>query len=258
MDALLEFAVNCALESGRIQRSYYAKGFEIRHKGEIDLVTQVDIECQARIVELIEGSFPDDEIIAEEKTNYFDGKKNRWIVDPLDGTTNFAHAYPFFCTSIAYEEAGEITAGVVYNPIFRELFFAGKGKGAYLNGDRIAVSSTSNLKQSLVSTGFPYDIATNPKNNINHFVDFLFAAQAVRRDGSAALNLSYVACGRFDGFWELKLNPWDVAAGSLIVREAGGIITDFEGGAYSIYSNQILASNGLVHEGMCGVLGGKS
>ena len=258
MDDLLEFAIACAHESGRIQRRHYGTNFEIRHKGEINLVTEVDLECQNRIIELIKGSFPNDEIIAEEKTNYYGGTTNRWIVDPLDGTTNYAHGYPFFCTSIAYEEAGVITLGVIYNPIYRELFFARKGGGAYLNGKPIQVSSISDLKKSLVSTGFPYDIATNPNNNINHFVRFLFESQAVRRDGSAALNLSYLACGRFDGFWELKLNPWDTAAGTLMVREAGGIITNFSGEEYSIYSDEIVASNGLIHQKMCDVLGGNS
>lgn len=258
MDELLEFAIRCAHESGRIQRKYFGKTIEIRHKGEINLVTEVDFECQNRIIELIKASFPDDEIIAEEKTNYYGGATNRWIVDPLDGTTNYAHGYPFFCTSIGYEVAGEITLGVVYNPIFKELFFARKGGGAYLNGDPIRVSAVSDLKKSLVSTGFPYDIATNPNNNINHFINFLFRSQAVRRDGSAALNLSYLASGRFDGFWELKLNPWDTAAGVLMVREAGGAITSFNGGEYSIYSDEIVASNGLIHQKMCDVLGGGS
>jgi len=256
MDSLLEFAIHCAYESGRIQRSYYGRTIEIRHKGEINLVTEVDLLCQNRIIELIKNSFPYDEIIAEEKTNYYGGTTNRWIVDPLDGTTNYAHSYPFFCTSIAYEVGGEVILGVVYNPIFRELFFARKGGGAYLNGEPIQVSAVSDLKKSLLSTGFPYDIAVNPNNNINHFVRFLYESQAVRRDGSAALNLSYLASGRFDGFWELKLNPWDTAAGVLMVREAGGVVTSFSGGEYSIYSDEILASNGLIHQKMSDVLGG--
>jgi myo-inositol-1(or 4)-monophosphatase len=258
MNNLVDFAVSCALESGRIQKEYYEKGFEIRHKGEINLVTEVDIACQAKIIELIKERFPEDEIIAEEKDNSYTGRENRWIVDPLDGTTNYAHGYPFFCTSIAYEEKGEVTLGVVYNPIFDELFVAGKGEGAYLNGRQIRVSPIGDLKKALLSTGFPYDLATNPHNNIDHFVHFLYAAQAVRRDGSAALNLSYVACGRFDGFWELKLNPWDVAAGLLIVREAGGVITGFKGEEYSIYGDEIVASNGMIHEKILDVLGAKA
>jgi myo-inositol-1(or 4)-monophosphatase len=256
MDKLLEFAINVAYESGRIQRDHCGKGFDIRHKGDIDLVTEVDIKCQERIISLIREKFPDDTIIAEEKANHFDGKGNRWIVDPLDGTTNYAHGYPFFCTSIAYEVDEEVVAGVVYNPIFRELFYARKGQGAYFNGDPIRVSAVSDLKQALLATGFPYDIAVNPRNNIDHFTRFLFESQAVRRDGSAALNLAYVAAGRFEGYWELKLNPWDVAAGVLIVREAGGAVTNFKGGAYSIYSDEILATNGLVHERMGLVLRG--
>ena len=255
MDDLLEFAIDCAFESGKIQRSYYGKGFEIRHKGSIDLVTEVDFACQTRIIELITKRFPDDEIIAEEKTNYYEGTANRWIVDPLDGTTNYAHGYPFFCTSIAYEEAGVVTLGVVYNPIFRELFFARKGKGAYLNGEAIRVSGIADIKESLISTGFPYDIATNANNNIDNWVRFLYGAQALRRDGSAALNLSYVACGRFDGFWELSLHPWDVAAGVLMVREAGGTVTGLKGEEYRIYSAAVLASNGLIHEKMRDILG---
>jgi myo-inositol-1(or 4)-monophosphatase len=247
MDNLLEFTVHCARESGRIQRRYYEKYFAIHHKGEINLVTDVDFACQKRIIELIHKEFPKDNIISEEQLNRFDGKTNRWIIDPLDGTTNYAHGYPFFCTSIAYEVQGDILLGVVYNPIFKELFVAQKGQGAYLNGKKIQVSATADLKKSLLSTGFPYDLATNKKNNIDHFVNFLYLAQAVRRDGSAALNLCYTACGRFDGFWEMKLNPWDMAAGVLIVEEAGGHVTNLTGRKFTIYKDNIIASNGLIH-----------
>lgn len=250
----LQAAVEMALESGRIQKGPLSKDFAIHHKGEINLVTDVDIACQERIISMIREYFPDDDIIAEEKANTYDGNRNRWIIDPVDGTTNYAHGYPFFCTSIAYEARGKVVVGVVYNPVMNELFFAAAGKGAYLNGDRIAVSQIANLKKSLLSTGFPYDLATNPNNNINHFVDFLYEAQAVRRDGSAALNLSYVACGRFDGFWELNLNPWDLAAGALILEEAGGRITNLRGEAFNIYRGECLASNGLIHQAMAGVV----
>jgi myo-inositol-1(or 4)-monophosphatase len=256
MDNLLEFAINCARESGSIQRARYGKGFDIHHKGDIDLVTEVDFACQERIIALIHEQFPDDEVIAEEKTNSFEGTGNRWIVDPLDGTTNYAHGYPFFCTSIGYEVGGEVVLGVVYNPIFQELFYARKGQGAFFNGDPIKVSGITDVREALTCTGFPYDVRTNPKNNIDHFTRFLYEAQAVRRDGSAALNLSYVASGRFDGYWELKLRPWDVAAGVLIVREAGGVVTNFKGGDYSIYSDDILATNGLVHQRMSDILEG--
>ena len=149
---------------------------------------------------------------------------------------------------------GEIVLGVVYNPIFKELFTGQKGAGAYLNNKKIQVSGMKDLKKSLLSTGFPYDIATSKENNINHFINFLYQAQAVRRDGSAALNLCYTACGRFDGFWEMKLNPWDMAAGTLIVEEAGGTVTDFDGSTFSVYKNNIIASNGLIHQAIVRVL----
>lgn len=254
MDTILESAIHCALESGKIQKEFFEKKIDIRHKGEINLVTEVDIACQKRIIDLIGERFPEDYVVAEEKTNVFEGTRNRWIVDPLDGTTNYAHGYPFFCTSIAYEVQGQVTLGVVYNPIFDELFVARKDGGAYRNGEQIRVSTIGELRQSLLSTGFPYDVSTSSRNNISHWIQFLHQAQAVRRDGSAALNLSYVACGRFDGHWEMKLNPWDMAAGVLIVREAGGTVTTFDGGPFSIFGDEILASNGIIHQGMIDAL----
>jgi myo-inositol-1(or 4)-monophosphatase len=254
MKDILEFATICALESGKIQRKYFQKKIGIHHKGEINLVTDVDLACQRRIVELIEKKFPNDYILAEEKPNFDAGKRNSWIVDPLDGTTNYAHGYPFFCTSIAYEVEKEVILGVVYNPIFDELFFARKGEGAYLNGEKIKVSATRDMKQALLSTGFPYDLATNRRNNIDNFVKFIFEAQAVRRDGSAAMNLSYLACGRFDGHWEMKLSPWDTAAGVLMVKEAGGTVSAFSGKEYSIYDDELVASNGIIHDKMLDVL----
>lgn len=256
MDDRTKFAVYLARESGKIQREYYRKRFSIRFKGDINLVTDVDIACQERIVSLIEKEFPGDEVIAEEKDNTFDGTKNRWIIDPLDGTTNYAHGYPFFCTSVAYEVAGDIVAGAVYNPVFDELFYGTKGEGAFFHNEKLSVSGIDRLKASLLSTGFPYDLPTNPSNNIGHFINFLHHAQAVRRDGSAALNLCYVACGRFEGHWELRLNPWDMAAGDLIVREAGGVVTNIAGGPFSIYASDagIVATNGLVHRQMIDVL----
>jgi myo-inositol-1(or 4)-monophosphatase len=254
MTDILEFAVSLAFESGRIQKRHFEKRFGVYHKGEINIVTDVDIECQTHIMERIAREFPDDTVISEEKANKYEGTANRWIIDPIDGTTNYAHGYPFFCTSIGYESGGEVKVGVVYNPISDELFFAQKGKGAYLNGERLSPSGTTDMKQALLVTGFPYDIATNPDNNLDHFTTFLYKAQAIRRDGSAALNLAYVAAGRFDGFWELRLNPWDVAAGTLMVYEAGGRVTDFKGNPYSIYGREILATNGLIHEKMRQVL----
>lgn len=254
MHDLLEFAVHLAFESGRIQKKYFEKKLSIGYKGEINLVTNVDLECENRIIELVRLNFPDDEVISEEKTNLFEKGKNRWIVDPLDGTTNYAHGYPFFCTSIGYEEGGRITLGLVYNPITEELFWARQGEGAYFNGNPLKVSTTNVLKQALLVTGFPYDVATNPNNNLNHWAAFIMRAQALRRDGSAGLNLSYVAAGRFDGFWELKLSPWDMAAGVLIVREAGGTVTSLSGDEFNLYGGGIVASNGRIHQEMLGVI----
>ncbi len=250
----LEFAIQLAFESGRIQKRYFEKTFSVMHKGEINLVTNVDLECESRILELLGSAFPADEVISEEKANAFEPGKNRWIVDPLDGTTNYAHGYPFFCTSIAYEVGGEIIAGVIYNPIMDELFFARKGEGSFFNGEKMRVSTTKELKQALVVTGFPYDVSTNPNNNLNHWANFMMRAQALRRDGSAGLNLSYVAAGRFDGFWELSLSPWDMAAGVLIAREAGGIVTSLSGDVFSLYQGGIMASNGLIHGQMVEVI----
>ncbi len=254
MDELLEFAVTLAFESGRIQKRHFQKRHSISYKGEINIVTEVDLECQDRIISLIRQRFPDDDIISEEKSNVFEGGRNRWIIDPVDGTTNYAHGYPFFCTSVAYEVKGRVRCGVVYNPVFEELFVASEGGGAYLNGERLKVSSTSEMKKSLLATGFPYDLATSANNNIDHFVAFLYQAQAIRRDGSAALNLSYVAAGRFDGFWEVKLNPWDTAAGVLVLNEAGGCVTGFDGNPFDIYRGRIVASNGLIHDHMLRIL----
>lgn len=255
---ILDFAVQLAFESGRIQKRHFQGSFNIRHKGEINLVTDVDLACQARMIEMIREHYPEDEIIAEEKDNTFERGKNRWIIDPLDGTTNYAHGYPFFATSIAYESKGEMIVGVVYNPIFDELFFAQKGEGAFLNGQPLRVSRTAVVRQALLSTGFPYDINTSPDNNLNHWRNFLFRAQAVRRDGSAALNLCYVAAGRFDGFWEIKLHPWDIAAGYLMVAEAGGLVTGLNGETFNLYKGDLCASNGLVHPEMIGILKGES
>jgi myo-inositol-1(or 4)-monophosphatase len=254
MDNILEFAVQLAFESGRIQKQHFQKDLSIYHKGETNIVTDVDLKCQERIMSLIGKEFPDDYVVSEEKDNIFDGHKNRWIVDPVDGTTNYAHGYPFFCTSIAYEVKSEVVCGVVYNPIFDELFVARTGKGSFLNGQRLKVSTTAHMRQCLLVTGFPYDLSTNSRNNIDHFIAFLYKAQAVRRDGSAALNLCYVAAGRFDGFWELKLNAWDTAAGVIVLEEAGGKITGLKGEPFGIYKGQVVASNGLIHNEMLRVL----
>ena len=254
MKDFLSVASEAALKAGGILRDNIHGIREITLKGDINLVTEMDMRSERAVVETLLASFPGHSIIAEEETRILGGSGFTWIIDPLDGTTNYAHGYPFFCTSIAYEVQGAISLGVVYNPIFKELFVARKGQGAYLNGKKIHVSAIGELKNSLLSTGFPYDLAVSAKNNIDHFTNFLYHAQAVRRDGSAALNLCYTACGRFDGFWEMKLNPWDMAAGALIVEEAGGHVTNLAGRKFTIYKDDIVASNNLIHRAMVKVL----
>jgi myo-inositol-1(or 4)-monophosphatase len=250
----LEVAVEAAKLGGEVLRQYYGQVKEIEYKGEINIVTNVDKRSEKLIVELLSSRFPKHSILAEEGTDVANASEYKWVIDPLDGTTNYAHDYPIFCVSVGLEKNGEMIAGAVYQPIFEELFVAEKGGGAYLNGRKIQVSRIDKLKQGLVSTGFPYDVLENPGQAMKDFSYFVDSAQAVRRDGSAALDLCYVAMGRFDGFWEARLKPWDTAAGVLIVTEAGGRVTDFQDGHYSIYKDQVVASNGLLHEQMCTVL----
>jgi myo-inositol-1(or 4)-monophosphatase len=250
----MEIALLAAREAGAIQKEMLDKKKEVAFKGEINLVTEVDKGCEARIVEIIRREFPDHNLLTEETLIPETASPYKWIIDPLDGTTNYAHGYPVFAVSIALEVKGEVLLGVVLDPTRDELFTVQKGEGAYLNGRKLSVSSTASLNRALLATGFPYDLRESRENNVAHFNRFIFAAQAVRRDGSAALNLCYVAAGRFDGFWELKLYPWDVAAGKLMVEEAGGQVSDFTGKGVSIYDRQILASNGRIHEEMVHIL----
>ncbi len=228
---------------------------EISFKGAVDLGTDFDRRSQALIVNRLSERFPDHDLVAEEGLCEEKGSEFRWIIDPIDGTTNFAHGFPVYSISIALERCGEIGMGVVFDPTRGEMFTALRGGGAELNGRRISVSSTPDLDHSLLSTGFPYDVRESRENNLDHFADFAVRAQAIRRCGSAALDLCYVACGRFDGFWELKLAPWDVAAGMLMVTEAGGRVTDFSGGRPDTTGKETVASNGCIHESMIQVLG---
>jgi myo-inositol-1(or 4)-monophosphatase len=254
MKGMLGVAFYAASNAGKILKDNFGKSLEIDFKGDINLVTDIDRLSEKTIVEIIMDKYPDHQILAEESEGKRSESPYRWIIDPLDGTTNYAHGFPFFCVSIALEKDREIILGIIYDPLLEEFFVAEKGKGAYLNKKKIEVSSTDNLIHSLLATGFPYDLRESEENNIDHFNNFIMSAQAVRRAGSAALDLCYVAMGRFDGFWELKLSPWDVAAGSLIVKEAGGIVTDFKGGDFDIYSKEILASNKKIHNEMVQVL----
>jgi len=203
------------------------------------------------IIDIIKRRFPDHDILAEESASGNPrSSPHRWIIDPLDGTTNYTHGFPVFCVSIALEIDDAVVLGVIFDPNTGELFTAEKGKGAHLNEKRIIVSSIDQLGRSMLVTGFPYNIAGNPDYAIERFAQFLMEAQAVRRMGSAAIDLAYVAAGRYEGFWEVALNPWDVAAGKLLVEEAGGKVTGFSGTPFSIYEKQILATNGKVHDQM--------
>jgi myo-inositol-1(or 4)-monophosphatase len=251
---MLNFAIRVAKDAGRLLRDRVGTRIDIDHKGAINIVTDVDLASEKLIREAINTYYPRHEILAEEGGLSESGSEYRWIVDPLDGTTNYAHGYPFFCVSIALECKGEIVLGVVYDPMRDEIFSAERGGGAALNNRPVHVSKTAELMQSLLSTGFPYDIKTSKLTNLDHWANFAMNAQALRRDGAAALDLCYVACGRFDGFWELNLSPWDTAAGALIVTEAGGRVTNFIGGAFSNYKPEIVASNGLIHDRMLEVL----
>ena len=214
----------------------------------------MDHRAEAAVIEILETAFPDHGILTEESKGREGSGSYRWILDPLDGTTNYAHGYPFFCVSLALEKDGQIIWGIIYDPLREELFAAEAGRGATVNGKALQVSATRHIQQSFLCTGFPYDMRESSEDNLRYFSRFAKTVQAIRRDGSAALDLCYVAMGRFDGFWEMKLNPWDVAAGSLIVTEAGGRVTDFSGNHFSIHGQEILASNGLIHDEMLRVL----
>ena len=250
MNEFLETAVEVARDAGRVLRAEFERPKKISYKGDVDLVTESDKHSEAIIVSKRRERFPSHAIVAEEGSRgAATGAKYCWHVDPLDGTTNFAHSYPCFAVSVGLLEDGEPIAGVVLNPIAGELFTAGRGEGAYLNGKPIQVSPVEKLAMSLVATGFPTHQRANNRN-IYYYWDFTMRSHGVRRDGSAALDLCSVACGRFEGFWEFGLNSWDTAAGMLLVREAGGTVTDLEGGPYHPGGGGILATNGRVHDEM--------
>jgi myo-inositol-1(or 4)-monophosphatase len=254
VDDYLKLAVETAKAAGEVLREGIDKIAWIKHKGEINLVTEMDIKSEALIKRKIGESFPDHQIMAEESDVPKQESAFRWIVDPLDGTTNYAHGFPMFCVSIALEIDGRVGIGVVYDPVRDELFTGTRGGGALLNGRPITVSAETDLGRSLIATGFPYDLRTSEANNLDNWNAMIYRARALRRAGAAALDLCYVATGRFDGFWELKLYPWDVAAGGLIIEEAGGRVTDLAGNPHSIYSKEILASNGKIHSQMSEIL----
>lgn len=254
MQDFLDTAIRAAKAAGALQRERLWLEHDIAFKGKSNLVTEVDTACEELIVDAIRGSYPDHDILAEENEYIPINSSHKWIIDPLDGTTNYAHGFPWFGVSIALEIDAEIQTGVIFHPMMNELFTATKGKGAFLNGGRIHVSLHTQLQDCLLATGFPYDRTWDNENNFSNFEKMQMAARAVRRAGAAALDLAYVAAGRLDGYWECKLKPWDTAAGMLLVEEAGGKVTDYRCGPYTIYNSRIMASNGLVHEEMASVL----
>jgi myo-inositol-1(or 4)-monophosphatase len=251
MKKFLSVAWRAARLAGGLIRENWQQAKEVHYKSTINLVTATDRQAEEKIVDLLLKNFPDHSILAEEETAIVaPGSDYRWIIDPLDGTTNFAHSYPQFAVSIALEHEGQVVLGVVYDPLREEGFSAIKGEGALLNDRPISISKIPELDKALLATGFPYDHRENIDFYLKFFRAFAKRSQGIRRAGAAALDLCYLACGRLDGFWELKLHPWDTAAGTLIVREAGGTVTDFSGKPFSISGEETLASNGLIHAEM--------
>jgi myo-inositol-1(or 4)-monophosphatase len=246
----LTAAREAAEAAGRLLRRGLDGEMEISYKGAVDIVTNFDRQAQDLIVGRISAAFPGHAFLAEEGLRPEAPAEFLWVIDPLDGTTNFAHRLPLFAVSIGLVAGGRPVVGVVLDPVREEMYAASAGAGAFLNDRPIRVSGESHLVRCLLATGFPYDMRESPVNNVDHFYNLSVRAQAVRRLGSAALDMCYLACGRFDGFWELKLKPWDVAAGTIIVEEAGGRVTNFDGGEFGIYDGETLATNGLIHESM--------
>jgi len=254
MEKFIEVGLAAAREAGQLLTDRFHSAFAVMHKGAINLVTDVDIAAENLIVARLRSAFPQHSILAEENHAGDARGPITWIIDPLDGTTNYAHGFPVFAVTIALEIEGRVEWGVVYYPAMNEEFTARRGQGAFCGGKSIHVSQTASLGSALLATGFPYDIRTSEVNNLDNFRVLALRAQAIRRAGSAAIDLAYVAAGRFDGFWELKLHPWDCAAGYLLVREAGGVVTNFKGEAGSIYEREAVASNGNIHQELLDVL----
>jgi len=250
MNSYESVAIQAARKAGETLKKRLGRKRTIGFKGVVNIVTDMDILSEKIIVDEIENYFPDHAFLAEERPATEKNSPFLWIIDPLDGTTNYAHGFPVFSVSIALAKDREVVLGVVYDPTRDELFTAERGKGARLNGRKIRVSSEPDLSRSLLATGFPYDLRESRINNFDHFHNFAIRAQAVRRAGSAALDLCYVAAALFDGFWEMKLGTWDIAAGSLMVSEAGGEITDFLGKPPDLRGRHVLASNGKIHRAM--------
>ncbi len=258
MEDLKEVLLSAVTEAGKIMLHYFNGVFQIDHKEGINnLVTEVDKHAESKIIDIIRARFPSHTIISEEVGEMIKPSDYQWLIDPIDGTVNFAHGIPICCVSIGLLYNNDLILGAVYNPMMNELFFAEKGKGATLNGNPISVSRKADFKTACLVTGFPYKWPDSREHPIKVFERIVLEGLPVRRLGSAAIDLCWVACGRFDGFWEYNLSAWDVAAGYLIVQEAGGTITDFDGAPYNVFEKETLATNGLIHEQMLKVVQGK-
>ena len=255
MDELKKVLLDATKEAGKIILQYFDGTFKIDHKeGVNNLVTEVDKLAEDKIINVIRATFPSHSIISEEAGEMIKKSDYQWIIDPIDGTVNFAHGIPICCVSIGLLYEDELIMGAVYNPMMNELFFAEKGKGATLNGNPISVSTKSNFKTAFLVTGFPYNWPDGPEHPIKVFEKLILEGLPIRRLGSAAIDLCWVACGRFDGFWEYNLQAWDVAAGYLMVKEAGGTVTDFDGAPANVFTKETLATNGLIHDAMLAVI----
>ncbi|MBR9975769.1 MAG: inositol monophosphatase [Bacteroidetes bacterium] len=255
-ETYIETAQHAAREAGTVLLHHLGnlREIEVKNQQQFNLVTEADRNAERRIVDILLEAFPGHGILGEEGGAHNIGASHRWIIDPLDGTTNYTHAFPIFSISIALERDGELLAGVIHDPVRDELFHAARGAGAFLNGKRIHVSDISRIEKAMLVTGFPYNIRENPDYCYERFIGFLKEAQAIRRLGSAALDCAYVAAGRLDGFWEVALQPWDKAAGHLLIEEAGGRVSDFAGAPHDIHQPPFLGSNGRIHDDMLRVL----
>ena len=255
MAELLEVAIAAARAGGGVLRDLLHARRTVAYKQSgIDLVTDADRRAEEAVVNCVRSHYPDDAILSEERGAGAGRSPFRWIIDPLDGTTNYAHRFPFYAVSVAVESGGQVLAGAVYEPTRDETFAARRGMGATLNGRRIHVSDVAELGEALLATGFAYDLKTNPRNNLKQFADLSHLARAVRRPGSAAVDLCYVAAGRLDGYWELRIQAWDMAAGGLIVEEAGGRMSRVDGGPHDPFCGELVATNGAIHAALVGAL----
>jgi len=258
MATLKEVLLEATREAGKIIQHYFQGSFRVENKDTVNnLVTEVDKHAETKIIEVIKNYFPEHAIISEEIGELKKDSPYQWIIDPIDGTVNFAHGIPICCVSIGLKHGDSMLLGAVYNPMMNELFFAEKGKGSFLNDEPISVSKKSDFRKACLVTGFPYNWPQTSEHPIRVFERFILEGLPVRRLGSAAIDLCWVACGRFDGFWEYNLNPWDIAAGYLIVEEAGGKITNFAGDPYTVFDKETLATNGLIHEAMQSIIHNK-